>query len=688
MIRAFVSSTYRDLKDHRAYVIDRLARSGILVDPMEKWTAASDEPKVLSQERVRDCQLCILLVGFTRGHISQGETRSITQLEYAEALRRGITVLTFMASEEADWPETAFAGLESDPELARWRSDLKEHSVIGFFSTRPESIDVDAAVARWLQEQLSPAAHRETDPQATDVTAIDIRAHSNSEGVLLVWRTDGPIKCCLGFALQKEVLGDAGITQEIVSTRLGFSAPQTQAHLKPSSSQPIQNFRWLDREQREVRYRVLPILGTPNELAAASDDHARSPWTGWVSPRTGQNPACRAYFNAALQAQAVVRTLGANPSVPLMRQDRAKVREQLGAGLRRRLLELLASAKLAGRRVYAAFTDADDPEVIAALTSLGENLRLILGSPPGEAAKTRKALRSKAHLYEPSRALRSNFLVSCDRWGTPLSVWTGSAAPTTEALCLRSNNSAYIESVPLARVYLDRWQELADDSLTRRGRPARREAPAAEIREDGSSITVWNTPAHDQADLRDVRRLIRGARQGVLFLVSGRRFAKELMEETLGLVGDRDLFIEGVLCVARGRTRAEYTRFINGDRQLIALPRLSVAIDSTIVLVDPFGPHPVVIIGSHDLSEDTSAKELSDLVIIENVPSLAIEYAVHLIGVFDHFTFRHALASAPQRGRTLLLDSSDAWQERYFRGNKRSEFSLLFGSLSPGDRKD
>ena len=34
------------------------------MDPMEKWTAASDEPKELSMARVKDCHLCILLVGF------------------------------------------------------------------------------------------------------------------------------------------------------------------------------------------------------------------------------------------------------------------------------------------------------------------------------------------------------------------------------------------------------------------------------------------------------------------------------------------------------------------------------------------------------------------------------------------------------------------------------------------------
>jgi hypothetical protein len=48
MIRAFVSLAYVDLKAHRACVIGRLTAAGIFVDPMENWTAVSDEPKELS----------------------------------------------------------------------------------------------------------------------------------------------------------------------------------------------------------------------------------------------------------------------------------------------------------------------------------------------------------------------------------------------------------------------------------------------------------------------------------------------------------------------------------------------------------------------------------------------------------------------------------------------------------------
>lgn len=63
-IKAFVSSTYEDLKEHRAYVIQTLRDAGIHVDPMENWTSDTNEPKSFSMERVQGCNLCILLVAF------------------------------------------------------------------------------------------------------------------------------------------------------------------------------------------------------------------------------------------------------------------------------------------------------------------------------------------------------------------------------------------------------------------------------------------------------------------------------------------------------------------------------------------------------------------------------------------------------------------------------------------------
>ena len=473
MIRAFVSSTYRDLHDHRAYVIDRLTQSGIVVDPMEKWTAASDEPKVLSQARVKDCQLCVLLVGFRRGHVAAGESLSITQMEYREALRLGIDVLVFIANEEADWPAAMTAGLVADPDTVRWRAELQEHKVVGFFTPRPESIDVDAALARWLQVRAESQAKGDPGAASEGTAPIDIRAYSNSEGVLVVWRSPQPIERCLGFALYRRVLGNAGISDEVVSNR-----------------QPIQNFRWFDREQREVRYRVVPVTGTPGSLTV--EENKGSHWTGWVTPRTGHDTGCRAFFNRFHAGGLVTRARdGSHEAIDIQlrdtRQKAADMRAHLGGGLRRSLLELLGAAKLLEQRVYGVFQDLDDPELIVSLTAIGANLRLILPLEPARRApttsserdhraKVAKRLRAaRVHVYEAAHrkspsAARSNFAVLCDRWGTPLSVWTGSAALTSGAMCLQSNNGVLIDSVALARAC---WT----DGTTCR-MPAARRSPA------------------------------------------------------------------------------------------------------------------------------------------------------------------------------------------------------------------
>ena len=155
--KAFVSSTYVDLKDHRARVIDALRKAGIHVDPMENWTADGDEPKEVSVERMRGCDLCILLVGARRGHVPENETLSITQMEVREADKRRIEVLPFLYDGESPWPP-AYYELKDDDELKQWRAEIMEHSCIGTFTSDPGSLDVPVrdAVSRWIQKQSWP----------------------------------------------------------------------------------------------------------------------------------------------------------------------------------------------------------------------------------------------------------------------------------------------------------------------------------------------------------------------------------------------------------------------------------------------------------------------------------------------------------------------------------------------------
>lgn len=146
---AFVSSTYEDLKDHRAHVIEALRDGGFFVDPMENWASASDEPKVFSQQRVEGCDLCVVLVARRRGYVPPEKDRSITQLEYDAARRLGIEVLPFLLKEDALW-RTGFDELKTDPEVYVWREKLLQHHGVGYFDHQPESIDINPALIRWV----------------------------------------------------------------------------------------------------------------------------------------------------------------------------------------------------------------------------------------------------------------------------------------------------------------------------------------------------------------------------------------------------------------------------------------------------------------------------------------------------------------------------------------------------------
>jgi internalin A len=151
--KAFVSSTFEDLKDHRALVIAQLDKAGFHVAAMERWTSSTDVPKEFSRQRLEGCHLCVLLIGRRRGFVPDGEHLSITQLEYAEAKRRKIDILPFVLDDHvADWP-AEWDQRTSDPLLAPWRGEvLKQHGV-EFYGKDPASLNVAPALANWVKEK-------------------------------------------------------------------------------------------------------------------------------------------------------------------------------------------------------------------------------------------------------------------------------------------------------------------------------------------------------------------------------------------------------------------------------------------------------------------------------------------------------------------------------------------------------
>src|SRR5262249_4676204 len=94
-----------------------------------------------------------------------GETLSVTQLEYEAALKKGIDILPYMLEENAPWPH-CFVELEKDPEIKRWREELRKRHGVEPFNLEPRSIDMTGALGRWLAKR--PVQPPPVEPQ--DVT--------------------------------------------------------------------------------------------------------------------------------------------------------------------------------------------------------------------------------------------------------------------------------------------------------------------------------------------------------------------------------------------------------------------------------------------------------------------------------------------------------------------------------------
>ena len=140
--KAFVSSTFEDLKQ-----APRHGSSRICVGPACTWTPWKiGLPTGQSRNRFqwtvsRDAICAFCWWRCAAVIVPKGAEHSITQMEYDEAIRRGLDVLVYMVDENAPWPRS-FDELDSDPAMRPWREHLGTSHGVEFFTNDPDSVDV------------------------------------------------------------------------------------------------------------------------------------------------------------------------------------------------------------------------------------------------------------------------------------------------------------------------------------------------------------------------------------------------------------------------------------------------------------------------------------------------------------------------------------------------------------------
>ena len=575
---------------------------------------------------------------------------------------------------------------------------------------------------------------------------IQIKAYGNSDSTTVVWRSDGHIQGCLGFALHRRgsAAGDV-----VIENRVGFAGAAGAGPGQHQSSDvwPIQRMVWSDYSAGQagtVQYRVVAKLGQPGALK----DGPASDWSDPVVVGTGKTQGFQAYFNRGIvPAQYDPGQLGAQSA-----QGKASIapvdlgnandplRAELSGVLRIALVGELTSSQGKGETIYAALYELNDPELIAALKKYGKNCNLLLGSGAfgtktikgkkvkvtDENAAVRQQLRASHTINVYDRLVtaphfaHNKFVVFCDATG-PQRVWTGSTNWTVSGLCTQVNNGILVDSPALAQAYLSRWNTLKAAGNGYPPNVASQGSTPARTQVGSTAVTAWNVPCLKLVDLADARRLIQGARQGVLFLFFNPGPKGTLLNDILALDQDK-LYIHGVANQDPGGGKAPILTLHDRGNRIDAEPEVSlpknlnaplnawfrdepagplVMIHSKVVVVDPFGQHPVVMTGSHNMGPKASAENDDNLLIVENAPGLAQEYAVNIMGVFDHYKFRqaHHVATA-KTGKAVKpapapapaaspapawggLQAKDNWQDDYLQPARMRELDFWFGDFRP-----
>jgi hypothetical protein len=149
MARIYISSTYNDLKNEREDVYRTLRKMGHDVMAMEDYVATDQRPLEKCLGDVAGCDIYVGIFAWRYGYVPLGQERSITELEFREAVSKKKPCLLFLLDEDAPWPGNL---QDHDPKayeaLSALKAELRRDYLVSTFRTADDlAVAVSVAIA-------------------------------------------------------------------------------------------------------------------------------------------------------------------------------------------------------------------------------------------------------------------------------------------------------------------------------------------------------------------------------------------------------------------------------------------------------------------------------------------------------------------------------------------------------------
>src|SRR5437588_144047 len=157
MAQIYLSSTHSDLKQYRDVVYRTLRQMRHDVIAMEDYVATDQRPLAKCLADVSLCNLYVLIIAWRYGYVPEQdnpEKRSITEMEFRQAVQKGKPCLVFLLAEDHPWSPLKIEKGEGAERLQALRRELSERYTVSFFRSEEDLARlVGAAVYHWESTQ-------------------------------------------------------------------------------------------------------------------------------------------------------------------------------------------------------------------------------------------------------------------------------------------------------------------------------------------------------------------------------------------------------------------------------------------------------------------------------------------------------------------------------------------------------
>lgn len=457
----------------------------------------------------------------------------------------------------------------------------------------------------------------------------------------------------------------------------------------PSDQAPFQRFRWNDytlKEDRWYRYEVFQMRGDPGNL-----DRGDPLVTDLVaSPGTADGSAVTVNRGVTAAPAYLSRFGGVDP------QQLPAARSWLSRGLEESLIAFIERAAGPGDTLHVSIYEMHHKPIAEALKDAqrrGAVVKIVLHYRNDRASEESEHVLRDVGLWSQVYK-RTNVNISHNKFvvhlhdDVPLALWTGSANFSFNAFYLQTNQAVVLEDPTLVDAYEQYWQIIKDDpekGITSNGLAPARPRIAdlmGTVNPNLGNTKVLFSPVSTTDVLDEAITLVSNAQSAVF--ISAPFGIRDPLAAAVNALPDNIL----TYGLTNNTAVATLRQLRTNTRRLIVPSKLETwmgrawdakafgahKVHSKLIVVDPWGANPKVMVGSANFSKASCRDNDENTLLVSGDRRLAAILATEFIRMFDHYNIRDFIKKLRQQGPTEehFLDDTDAWSDTAFNPNARS----------------